>query len=89
MFEHQIGLKHIAHIFIFSRTPSHTSNKSNKLTNIPTGNIEEKKSQGYLRLLNLVFARLINFFCQNHPAVELKIQKGEDGVAWLNTGSHI
>ena len=64
MFEHQIGLKQlaVAQTFIFSRTPSHTSNKSIKLTNTPTGEIE--KNQGYPSLLNLVFAELINFFAK-------------------------
>ena len=85
MFEHQIGLKQlaVAQTFIFSRTPSHTSNKSIKLTYTPTGKIEKIED------ILVVFAEVINIFCQNHPAVELKIQKGEDGVAWVNTGSRI
>ena len=86
MFEHLIGLKQllaVAQIFMFSRTPSHTSNKSIKLTYTSTGKIEKIED------ILVVFAELIYFFCQNHPAVELKIQKGEDGVAWVNTGSRI
>ena len=60
MFEHQIGLKQlaVAQIFIFSRTPSHTSNKSIKLTYTPTGKIEKIED------ILVVFAELINFFAK-------------------------
>ena len=60
MFEHQIGLKQlaVAQIFIFSLTPSHTSNKSIKLTNTPTEKIEKIED------ILVVFAELINFFAK-------------------------
>ena len=60
MLEHQIGLKQlaVAQIFIFSRTPSHTSNKSIKLTYTPTGKIEKIED------ILVVFVELINFFAK-------------------------
>ena len=60
MFEHQIGLKQlaVAQIFIFSQTPSHTSNKSIKLTYTSTGKIEKIED------ILVVFAELINFFAK-------------------------
>ena len=82
MLEHQIGLKQlaVAQIFIFSRTPSHTSNKSIKLTYTPTGKIEKIED------ILVVFAELIIFFLSKSSGCWAENSKG---VAWVNTGSRI